>query len=262
MFTKFNRVNEVSLPGLFASCGLFVSAPAAEVAHFAKIALSPLINDIRKKAGTGVYQMGRMGNVVRRHSIPRQPRTSVQRVVRGDFGTHAKGWTSALTQAQRDAWTAFASTLFITDRLGRKFVPTGIQLYQRVNRNLHTIAISPLTTPPANQTVSSPLALTVAIAVGAATATVDAASEPAANECAVVFAAPPLSAGVTTPGKKLRYLAKFAAAAAGPWNIETALVAMYGQAVIGKKTFVGVEYINNTTGARSGMVTGSVTPVA
>lgn len=252
-----NVFNGSGLYPLLGVCGLIAAASSRDVAHFAKIALSPLINDIRKKAGTGVYQAGRMGNIVRRHSIPRQPRTAVQRVVRGNFGTNSQGWGTVLSQAERDAWTAFAATLFITDRLGRKFVPTGIQLYQRVSRNLHTITLGPLTTPPANQIVSSPLAVTVVSSLVGATVTVDVSSDPAANEVPVVFAAPLLSPGVNTPGKKLRYLFQAAAATAGPYACHAAFLAMFGEVVVGKKLFVGVEYINNVTGARSGLVTGS-----
>ena len=58
----------------------------------AKIAPSVLISDIRKKAGSAVFQAGRMGLVVRKHAIPRQPKTAAQRVVRGNFGTNASQW--------------------------------------------------------------------------------------------------------------------------------------------------------------------------
>ena len=224
--------------------------------HFAKVALSTMFSDVRKKAGSVVHQGGRMGLVVRKHSIPRQPRSSAQRIVRGNFGTNAKDWSAVLTQAQRDAWTAFASTLTITDRLGRKFVPSGIQLYQRVSRNLATIAIASIADPPPDQNVSSPLAVTVAATSGPTALSVDVGSDPAANEVPVVFAAPPLSPGISTAGSKLRYIFKAAAAAAGPYNVLSAYVARFGSVPVGKKVFVGVEYINNATGAASGMVTG------
>lgn len=237
--------------------GVAARRSVGEVEHFAKIALSTMLSDVRKKAGSVVHQSGRMGLVVRKHSIPKQPRTSVQRVVRGNFGVNAKDWGATLNQAERDAWTAFAATLTITDRLGRKFVPTGIQLYQRVSRNLHTIALGPITSPPPDQNVSSPLALTVAITTGGTVFTVDASSEPAANEVPVVFTAAGVSPGISVPGKKLRYTFKAAAATSGPWNVLATYTALFGAPVVGKKVFVGVEYINNATGARSGMVTGS-----
>lgn len=244
--------------GLLSACAMAGLLLPPESEHFAKIALSTMLSDVRKKAGTVVHQAGRMGLVVRKHSIPRQPRSVTQRVVRGNFGTNAQDWGATLTQAERDAWTAFASTLTITDRLGRKFVPTGIQLYQRISRNLHTIALAPLTSPPADQLVSSPLALTVVCTTGGTVLTVDASSEPAAGEVPVVFSAAPVSPGISVPGKKLRYTFKAAAATAGPWNILATYTALFGAPVVGKKLFVGVEYINNTTGARSGLVTGSV----
>ena len=164
---------------------------------------------------------------------------------------------AAMTQAGRDAWNAFGATLTITDRLGRKFVPSGIQIYQRISRNLHTIAVAPLALPPVSQVISSPLALTVLLAHTASVFTVDCSSEPGTGEVPVVFVGPQQSPGVSTPGKKLRYLFKAAAATAGPYDIYAAYVAKFGAPIIGKKIFVGVQFINNTTGARSGMVTGS-----
>jgi hypothetical protein len=89
--------------------------------------------------------------------------------------------------------------------------------------------------------------------------TVDAATEPASGEVPLISAIKPLSAGRKFTGNAYSILdASVAAATAGPWDIETLYAAKYGALVAGQNLNVGVRYINNTTGAGSGLSVGQI----
>lgn len=224
----------------------------------AKILTSPLIGDIRKKAGNTVFQKGRQGIIVRKKVSPTQPRTGAQRGVRANFSTNSKAWPASGLDANRTAWNSFAASLTLHDRFGTPFKPSGIQAYQRINRNLQTIGVAPITTPPASQAIGSPGAVTVtATHTGTPALTVDVTTGPATNEVPVVYAAPPQSAGRSNAGRKYTYLFKAAAATDGPYDILAPYEAKYGTMAVRQQVFVQVAYINNLTGANSGRVGGS-----
>lgn len=229
----------------------------------AKIAVSALISDIRKKVGSNVFQKSRAGLIVRKKVSPTQPRTPEQRAVRSSFASLSKAWPGTLTQSKRDGWIDLATGITRSDRLGQKFLLTGLQLYQMCNRSLATISVAPITDAPAALAVGSPVSLTVvATAAAGGTFTVDSGTDPAANEVPVVWATPPFSAGRQNDNKRLRYLFKTTAATAGPWDIKTAYVAKFGTLVSGQHIQVAVTFINNLTGAQSGKVSADVVVAA
>lgn len=224
----------------------------------AKILVSPLLSDLRKKTGGVVFQKGRQGIIARRKVSPTQPRTGPQKAVRAGFSTNSKTWPGDTMDTERAAWNALAASTTLHDRFGTAFKPSGIQLFQRVNRNLQTIAVSPITTPPTDQSVASPGTVTLTGAAGTPALSVAWTGTAGTHDVPVVYAAPPLSKGRSSAGKKYTYLTKTTAAAASPLAILTTYTAKYGALSVGQQIFVQVAFIGNQNGASSGRIPASV----
>lgn len=229
----------------------------------AKVQLSPLLSDLRKKAGGVVFQKGRQGIITRRKVAPTQPRSGAQKSVRSGFSTNSKAWPGSGMDATRAAWESSAAGVTLHDRFGSAFKPTGLQFFQRINRNLQTIAIAPITTPPADQTVASPGTVTLTATTGTPNVlSVAWTGTAGANDVPVVYAAAPQSAGRSTAGKKFTYLTKTTAAAASPFSLVTAYEAKYGALALRQKIFVQVAFVGNANGASSGRITASASVAA
>jgi len=218
----------------------------------AMTAYGPFVLDVRKKIGNVVFTKGHSASVIRKRVRPRNPRTSTQLSQRSSLSTFSKSWGSTLTQTERNGWDALAATVTIKDRLGNAHHPTGLQLFERVNLNLKTIAVAELDAPPADQNVTALTSITPAAAAGAATFTVAYTATPAAAATVVViYASPQNSPGRQSTFGAVAFIQKTAAAAASPANIEAAYVAKWGALIAGKKIRVRALTINNSNGAAS-----------
>ena len=224
----------------------------------AKVAFSALVSDLRNKVGGNVFTKVRSGPMVRIKVSPTQPRSAAQTAVRSNFSSLAKSW-STITQAQRNGWIALAASLPQKDVFGNTYFMTGLQLYEQCNRNLNSIGVATISVAPATLAVGAPGALTLVATAGVPTFTVDAATEPAAGEVPLIFATKPISPGrIFVGGNRQIIDSAIAAATAGPWNIQALYAAKYGALVAGQNLNVGVRYIDNTTGAGSGLSVGQI----
>jgi hypothetical protein len=226
----------------------------------ANIQFSALVNDARNKQGGTVFTKTRFGAMNRRKTSPVQPRTSYQTQVRSLFTLLTKRWGSTLTNAQRAAWISLAQANPRTNVFGNNIILTGLQMYVALNRNLQSIGVTIIDDAPGSLAVGAPGTITLANAVGPPTTfTVDGGTEPASGEVPVIFACRALSAGRSFAGSLYRsILTTTAAATAGPWDIKAAYVAKFGAQPVGVRLFVGVAYINNSTGAASLRATSSI----
>jgi len=222
----------------------------------AKIAFSPLITDARKKAGSAVFSKSRTGNYVKRRVVPRQPRTTSQLAVRADFKANSQAFRG-IGQTNITGWNTLGAATTHTDRLGNKFAPSGIQLYQLANRNLSSMGQAALNTPPANFNVDSPTGLVItAVGGGTPSMTVNPSPAPAATDYILIYAVTPQSAGKSSNSQKAyRLIAVVIGTTTLPHSVLTAWQAKFGTLTTGTAINLGVRYGNPTNGATSGMVT-------
>ena len=127
----------------------------------AKILFSAVVGDARKKIGGVVFTKSRFGAIVRRKVSPVQPRTNFQRSVRANFTATSKAWSGSLNDTQRQGWINLAAANPVKDRFGNSQVLTGLQMFERVNRNLHTSGFPPLTDAPLSLSVTDLGGLTI-----------------------------------------------------------------------------------------------------
>jgi len=113
------------------------------------------------KLGGVVASHNRGGQYLRKHSVPTQPRSASQSIVRGQLRAISSAFRSC-TAAQVQGWNALGATVSLKNKLGQTFHPTGQQLFVSCNKNLQLIGISTiLYDPPSVPTLPAITAFTV-----------------------------------------------------------------------------------------------------
>lgn len=98
--------------------------------------------------GGMTFARNRAGQYARAWAKPVNPATLRQTAVRALFGTSSVGWAS-LTQAQVDAWDAYAAQLVRLNKLGEEYTPKGRQIFMETAQNLAQFGLSSLDEPSA-----------------------------------------------------------------------------------------------------------------
>jgi hypothetical protein len=93
------------------------------------------------KMGGIVASHNRGGQYFRKHSIPTQPRTAAQKLVRNQLQAFSAAFKS-LTASQVQGWNALALTVTLKSKLGTTYHPTGQQLFVSCNKHLANVNIT------------------------------------------------------------------------------------------------------------------------
>lgn len=120
-----------------------------------KIKFGSIVTDGRGKLGGQVYARNRSGAYVRNKVTPNNPQTVFQSAIRALLATFSEAWRG-LTQAQRNAWNAAVENFPGTNQFGDEVIPTGKNLYTRLNVNLSEIGESAIDTPPTPAEIVEP----------------------------------------------------------------------------------------------------------
>lgn len=135
----------------------------------------------------------RFGQYRRSRAIPVNPNTTAQQASRDDFSAASQAWRG-LTQAQRDAWAAYAATRPKTNSLGQTIYLTGHQTFVGLRALFAAVGLTLPTVPPA----SAPPALTAMAVTNITAAAFMATAMPALVPAATavqIQTSPPLSRG-------------------------------------------------------------------
>jgi hypothetical protein len=190
------------------------------------------------KRGLTVSQGGRNGQISRALVIPSNPRTDAQMRVRNFLANVASQW-SALSQAQRDAWTTAGKQHQSKSRLGRSGPLSGFQLYSKINCSLLNIGLPAVSVPPAAPAFAllPVTGLTITNASGVVSLKLTTTDAPA--DGTMLRAAPPCSQGRNVSPDTV-YLGQLDSPQNGAVDITAAYTAKYGTPPAGKKVFVQV----------------------
>jgi hypothetical protein len=198
------------------------------------------ILDIPQSGKRGLYVSmgGRYGLISRALVIPANPRTVAQMGVRRTLSNVATRWR-ALTEEQRSAWRATASTRNTASRLGQSGPLTGSQLFAKINCALATLGLDQVTAPPPfPQFPDNPVgALVITNTGGVISLKLACPSTPLANT--TVRAVRPCSQGLEK-WNNYRVLGVLPAPAQGSCDITNLYTARYGSPAVGTKVFVEV----------------------
>ena len=215
----------------------------------AKITMSAVVGAARGKAGGIVFGKNRGGAIVRLKVSPAQPRSNSQANVRSSFTALAQRWSATVTDPARKTWIALAANHPVKDSFGQTMILTGLQMYQRLNRALASIAQAYIDVPPASLAAETPNGATLVADSVAPTLTILPAAFNTAASGWVISATKPLSAGVSVAGAKFSDLKHGVTVLAAAQSFLTEYVAKFGTLTAGYKIFARIRYINKTTGA-------------
>ncbi len=83
--------------------------------------------------GGTVFAKNRYGNYARAKTVPINPRTDRQQVVRASLASMTQRWSETLSAAQRAAWNLYAANVVMLNRLGESVHLSGYNQYLRSN---------------------------------------------------------------------------------------------------------------------------------
>jgi hypothetical protein len=90
------------------------------------------IAEIRGSIGGTTFSRGRYGAIARNRTVPVQPNTERQSIIRQQMGSIVQGWL-ALTDDQRANWQVYANQTPVINRLGETIYLSGQNHYVRSN---------------------------------------------------------------------------------------------------------------------------------
>lgn len=218
----------------------------------AKIKFTAIVAEMRNSIAGTTFSKNRYGNYARTKVTPVNPQTAYQQDQRQLLSSLSASWR-ALTQAQRDQWTAQAQNYQRTDIFGDVKVLSGQALYVGLNINLERAGEARIDAPLSP--VESPqLAVTAMTAVYDisddemnVTVTISPAAIPA-GFALVIYATPGVSAGKSFVKNLYRYLGTFTVSV-GVATLSTAYNARFGNVAVGDYIYLRAALVSTDTGA-------------
>lgn len=113
---------------------------------------SSVFSEIRGSIGGTTYARNKSGLYARNRSVPVNPNTLKQSMVRSQFNMAAAEFSN-LPAADILAWNQFAQGYPAINKLGDPYTPTGKQVFMLSALNLMSIGLAPITSPPAGSPV-------------------------------------------------------------------------------------------------------------
>lgn len=204
------------------------------------------------RVGGTVFSHNKGGAYLRNGSIPTKVLTDKALAYKANLSAISTAWAAA-TAAQRMAWTQYALSNPVTNRLGRTHNLSALNWFIALNTRLVRSGDSTIALPP---TVGAPvgdLIASAAVAAGAGTATITMTTTPlAANHKAWIRGARTSTGSVINVENKLTEIQITAAAAASPINIAAALISNLGALQAGDWYTLEVRILDDETGLISG----------
>ncbi len=217
----------------------------------AKVKFSALISGMSGKLNGSVFATNRGGAYLRTKVTPINPNTAAQSAARNLLTSFSQGWKN-LTQTQRDAWNAAVDSWTRTDIFGDIRVPTGLQLYIRLNVNISIAGGVAITVPPLSVGVDALVSAAIAVDGTLQTFVPTITPDPVpADHALVIESTVGQSAGVNNANSKFRTILVVPAGAV-PADIIAEYTTKFGAVVIGQKYFMRIKQIRLSTGEVSG----------
>lgn len=121
--------------------------------------MAKLVSDIiwSGSQGSRTYSHNKGGAYTRNRRIPINPTTAAQGAVRNQLAAQSSNWAN-LTDAQRSAWSAYAATNPVIDRLGSSITISGQSMYVALNTRLTQMGQTRVDDPPIDTGPPDPFA--------------------------------------------------------------------------------------------------------
>jgi hypothetical protein len=205
-----------------------------------KVKWGALMVDGRNKIGGQVASKNRGGAYMRNKVTPVNPSTSFQTTVRNRLTTLSQNWRG-LTAAQRNAWNSAVANFSRTDIFGDLKVPSGFNLYQRLNNNILALGGVVITSPPALTDLDQFSAVVLTYTSGTPALSLAFTVAAGTDGGYKLYATPPLSQGISFVKSEYRLIDADSTAPASPYNILTKYTAKFGSVgAVGTKIFIKI----------------------
>lgn len=219
---------------------------------------SMAIGQLSRSQGSTTASRNRFGSYMRNRVMPVNPRTDAQTAQRTVIQETSQEWR-ALTQAQRDAWTALGALIVRNDSLGQSYTLTGLQAYTSINRTRTTFGVARVSDPP---TFVAPVALATLAVASLTSAALSLTFTPTpigASNKLLFEASAPISAGRNfIPRSGLKIISASAANITSPQNLFSAYSAVFGAPIVGSKVFFRVRAANSSYILGTGLETSAI----
>ena len=220
----------------------------------AKIRPGGLVGQISGSVGGDTFSRNRGGPYIRNRAIPTVSTTDFAMAAKNRLGLASTRWQT-LSDAQRNAWTNWATNRPITDRLGESITLSGQQAYILINARLEQAGDTLLDIPP---TAGAPdglleISLTAEAANGDSAATVTFSPSLEANHRLWVWSALVASKGVNYVKNLLRLTTISDPEAASPLDILSGVTERHGPLAVGQVLHVQAQVFDTETGLVSGV---------
>lgn len=228
----------------------------------ASIKFGNVVVDMRGKISGNVYSKNKGGAYSRVRVVPNNPQTVYQTAKQSILTSLSQAWRG-LTAANRLSWTRAVDNYKRINRIGGQILLSGNALYVSLNKNLADVGISANAAAPAPESVDTVTVSTFVMDTTAQTAVLTLGGAVPANTSIKIFMTGTLSAGINSPGTKLRQLT-YASATDGPGiTLTTEYLARFGAiGAAGSKIFYSLVPVNATTGQLGASVRGVITITA
>lgn len=107
------------------------------------------VTELRGKLAGNIFSRNKAGAYVKKFTIPTNPQTVRQLLIRGNFSSVSVLW-SALTDLQRESWEAAASLIPYVNSIGDEYFLSGFGLFCKSNNPLLAVGIAAFSDCPAD----------------------------------------------------------------------------------------------------------------
>ena len=114
----------------------------------ALVKFGPGIVDARGSVGGVVFSRNSTSNYMRARSIPVNPSTDLQNVVRAALAMLCDRWSQVVTALQRTGWEVYASNVSMKNKLGEAIYISGFNHYLRSNIPRAQAGVAVIDAPP------------------------------------------------------------------------------------------------------------------
>lgn len=211
----------------------------------------PVVGQISGRVGASVFSHNRGGPYIRNGTIPTLVSSQEAINAKARLAAQSQAWDN-LTIAQRLAWSEWAKSNPVVNRLGSQVTIAGNAAFVGINTRLAYAGDTLLTEPPLADPPTALASITLTLDIGA-------------GNFEIAYTATPLGAGVrlwvlltvlNNPAinyveNRLRLLVASAAAQASPLDIKTETVARFGTLAVGQKVVARVHTFDGATGLLS-----------
>lgn len=220
----------------------------------ASLLLGGGVVDARGSIAGNCFSRARSGATLKARIKGTNPISARQSIARVNLNQLVKAWQFQLSDADRLAWAAWASSNPVLNRFGQTVTQAGFNSFCQLNGTLLAVTVPIALTPPASTTLNTMTGLTITCDQGAVPIyQVDLQSTGlTADEGFMLWLSPFVSPGKSFISHQLRLISNLISPA-GAYDFEGDYISIFGtlNLPVGQKIFMRASVVNFTNGLRS-----------